>query len=194
MEVGVDGGEGGEVVGAEDMGGGLLEEAEVERDWAGPDEVRKHGGADAALRKDAVLVGLAKSAVAGVEVLGCGFDGEDADAGGKGAIEGAMKIFCGNGDVEGEGGYLGEGVDAGVSAARALGKDGFAGDAMDGLRESSLDSGKGGLDLPAAVGSAVVGEDGLPEGHKADGFEFDSCRCDSSRRVIGDLQQRCSDE
>jgi hypothetical protein len=39
---------------------------------------------------------------------------------------------------------------------------------MDGLREGSLDCGEGGLDLPAAVGSAVVGEDGLPEGHKAD--------------------------
>jgi hypothetical protein len=40
---------------------------------------------------------------------------------------------------------------------------------MDGLSEGSLDRGESGLDLPAAVGSAVVGEDGLPEGHKADG-------------------------
>ncbi len=37
-EVGIDGGEGGEVVGAEDVGGGLLEGGEIERRRAGPDE------------------------------------------------------------------------------------------------------------------------------------------------------------
>ena len=85
-------------------------------------------------REDAVLVGFAEGAVAGVEVFGDGFDGEDADARGKGAVEGAMEIGGGDGDGEGEGGDLGEGVDAGVGAAGALGEDGFAGDVVDGLR------------------------------------------------------------
>ncbi len=84
-EVGVVGGEGGEVVGAEDVGGGLLEMGEVEREAAGPDVGSEHGGADLriACGEDAVLVGLAAGAVAGVEVLrgrarrrGCGCWGE----------------------------------------------------------------------------------------------------------------------
>ena len=58
-----------------------------------------------------------------------------------------------------------EGVDAGVGAAGALGEDGFAGDAMDGVGERALDGGEVGLDLPAVVGGSVVGEDELPVRH-----------------------------
>ena len=43
-EVGVGGGEGGEVVGAEDVGGGVLEGGEVEAAGAGPDVGGEHGG------------------------------------------------------------------------------------------------------------------------------------------------------
>jgi hypothetical protein len=68
-------------------------------------------------REDAVLVGLAQGAVAGVEVFGDCLDREDTDARGKGAVEGAMKIGLGDRDSEGEGGDLCEGVDAGVGAA-----------------------------------------------------------------------------
>ena len=80
--VGIVGGEGGEVVGAEDVGCGLLQDGEVERKTAGPDVGGEHGRADAVAGKDSVLVGFAKRAVAGVEVFGDSFDGEDADAGG----------------------------------------------------------------------------------------------------------------
>jgi len=52
-----------------------------------------------------------------VEVFGDGFDGEDADAWGKGAVEGAMKIGGGDGSGDAEGGNLRESVDAGVGAA-----------------------------------------------------------------------------
>jgi hypothetical protein len=56
-------------------------------------------------------------------------------------------------------------VDSGVGAARALGEDGFSGDAMDGLCECALNGGERGLDLPAVVGCSVVGQDGLPVRH-----------------------------
>lgn len=115
--------------------------------------------------EDAVLVGFAAGAVAGVEVFGDGGDGEDADAGWEGAVEGAMEICGGDRDGEGEGGDLGEGVDAGVGAAGALGENGLAGDAMDGLGERALYGGEGWLDLPAVVGGSVVGEDCLPVRH-----------------------------
>jgi len=55
--------------------------------------------------------------VAGVEVFGDCLDREDADACGKGAVEGAVKIGSGDRDSEGEGGDLREGVNAGVGAA-----------------------------------------------------------------------------
>ncbi len=164
-EVGVSGGEGGEVVSAEDVGGGLLEEGEVERKRAGPDVGSEHGGADAFAGEDAVLVGFAEGAVAGVEVWRCGGDGEDADAGRESVVEGAVEIGGGDGDGEGEGGYLGEGVDTGVGASGALGKYVFAGDAVDGLCECALDGGELGLDLPAVVGGSVVAEDDLPVRH-----------------------------
>ena len=157
-------------MGAEDVGGGLLEGVEVEIEAAGPDEGGEHGRADDAAGfaagEDAVLVGLAAGAVAGVEFGRDGFDGEDADAGGEGAVEGAMEVGGGDGDGEGEGGDLAEGVDAGVGAAGALGEDGFAGDVVDGAGEGALDGGQAGLDLPAVEGGSVVREDGLPVRHR----------------------------
>ena len=166
--VGVAGGEGGEVVGAEDVGRGLLERGEVEGETAGPDVGGQKGRADScvvAAGEDAVLVGFAQGAVAGVEGFGDGFDGEDADACGERVVEGAMEIGGGDGDGEGEGGDLRESVDAGVGAAGALGENGFAGDAVDGVCEGALYGGEIGLDLPAVVGGSVVGEDELPVGH-----------------------------
>ena len=80
-------------------------------------------------------------------------------------VEGAVEIGGGDGDGEGEGGYLGEGVDAGVGASGALGEDGFAGDATDGLGKCALNGGESGLDLPAVVGSSVVGQSDLPVSH-----------------------------
>ena len=167
-EVGIVCGEGGEVVGAEDVRCGLLEDGEIERRAAGPYVGGEHGGADAivaAAGEDAVLVGFAQGAVSGVEVVGDGFDGEDADAWGKGAVEGAMKVGRGDGDGEREGRDLGEGVDPGVGAAGALGEDGFAGNAVDGVGEGALDGGEVGLNLPSVVGGSVVGEDDLPVRH-----------------------------
>ena len=113
--------------------------------------------------------------MAGVEVFGDGFKGQDADARRKGAVEGAMEVGGGDGYGEGEGGDLGEGVDAGVGAAGALGKDSFSGDMVDCLRESALDGGEVGLDLPTVVGGSVVSEDELPvrHGDDLDGITMD---------------------
>ncbi len=90
--------------------------------------------------------------MAGVEVFGNLLDGEDADARGKGAVKGAMEVGGGDGYAEGEGGDLSEGVDAGIGAAGALRKDGVSGDVVDCPRESALDGGEVGLDLPTVVG------------------------------------------
>ena len=147
---------------------GLLQDGEVERKAAGPDVGSEHGRADASVvvaGEDAVLVGFAEGAVTGMEVCRDRFDGEDADACGERVVEGAMKIGCGDRDSEGEGGYLREGVDSGVGAARALGENGFAGDAVDGLGEGALNGGEIGLNLPSVVRGSVVGEDELPVGH-----------------------------
>ena len=59
--------------------------------------------------------------MAGVEVFGCLLDGEDADAGREGSVEGFVEIGCGDGCRERKGGHLGEGVDSRVGAAGALG-------------------------------------------------------------------------
>jgi hypothetical protein len=56
-------------------------------------------------------------------------------------------------------------VNAGIGAAGALGKDGLSGDTVDCLRECALDGRQVRLNLPAVVGSSVVGEDGLPVRH-----------------------------
>ncbi len=105
-DVGVGGGEGGEVVGADDVGCGLLQGGEVEGALEGPDVRGEHRGADMVAGEDAVLVGLAAGAVAGVEVWGDFVDGEDSDAWGEDAIEGSVEVGAGDWIGEGDGGYL----------------------------------------------------------------------------------------
>ena len=100
-----------------------------------------------------------------VEVGGDGFDGEDADAGRKAAVEGAVQVGGGDGSGEREAGDLSESVDTGVGAAGALGKDTLAGGAVDGVGEQALDGGEVGLDLPSPVRGAIVGERELPVRH-----------------------------
>jgi hypothetical protein len=118
--------------------------------------------------EDAVLVGFAECAVAGVKVFGDGFYGENADACRECAVESAMKICGRDGGRQGEGGDLGKGVDASVRATGALGENGFSGDAMDGLGECALNGWKGGLNLPAVIGCSIVGENDLPVRHGDD--------------------------
>src|SRR5882757_2383346 len=171
--IGVRRGEGGEVVGAEDVECSLLQRLQIEGQRAVPDIRGEHGGADIAdapfLRdtgEDAVLVGLAEGAVAGMEPLRSGLDREHADTGWQGAVEGSMEIGGGDVAFEGKGGDLGERMDAGIGATRALGQNDFAGDVLDDLRQSSLDSSKSWLYLPAMKGRAIVGENCLPELHR----------------------------
>jgi hypothetical protein len=153
-------------VGAEDLGCGLLERGKVECEAACPDVGGKHGGADDIAGEDAVLVGFAEGAVAGVEVGGCEFDGEDTDARGESTVEGAVEVGAGDGDGEREGRYLSEGVDAGVGAAGALGEHGFAGDVMNHVGEGALDGRQVGLNLPAVEGGSIVAEGYLPVRHE----------------------------
>jgi hypothetical protein len=116
-------------------------------------------------RKDAVFVGLAEGRVAGVEGGWNFFAGEDADGVWEAMVEGALEVDGGDGRGEGEAGDLGESVDAGVSATGALGQNALSGDAEEGVGEQTLDGRQDGLDLPAVVGRAVVGEDELEVGH-----------------------------
>src|SRR5580693_8978348 len=91
-EVRVGGGEGGEVVGAQDVSGGAVQGAKIERPGTGPDVRGEGWRADVALavlrwpfavgrgaqREDPVLVGFAEGAVARVEARGNELGAEDA--------------------------------------------------------------------------------------------------------------------
>ncbi len=120
-EVWVGGGKAGEVMRAEDVGSGLIEERQIEAVRAGPDIGGEHGRADGFKRavagQDAVLVGLAEGVVARVEVRGRGTEGEDADRGRQGAVQGMMQVGRRDGCEKVEVGYLTERVDAGVGAS-----------------------------------------------------------------------------
>jgi len=108
--------------------------------------------------EDAVFVGFGEGGVAGVEGFGDGFGGEDADAGWERAVEGAEEVFGGDCGFQLEGCDLGEGMDAGVGAARTLREDGFAGQVAKRGRKGALNGREVGLDLPAVEGRAVVAE------------------------------------
>ena len=169
-EVGVYGGEAGEVVLAEDVVGGVVGEGEGEGPGAVPGEGREERGADGLFavfeaREEAVFVGLAESVVAGVEDGRCVLGGKDANAGGQGSVEGAEEVGWGNGRGEGDAGNLSEGVDASVRAAGALRENGFSGDVAEGCGKGALDGGEVGLDLPAVEGGTVVGEGEFPALH-----------------------------
>jgi len=166
-------------MGAEDVPCGVIEGRKIDGPWARPDVRGEDRWADeigfkvrysrlergSAEREDAVLVRLADGAVTGVEDRRNGFDGEDADAGRKAAVEGALEIGCGNRRGERERGDLSERVYAGVGAARALRKYSLAYSAVDGVGEEPLHGGQAGLDLPSVEGRAIVGECELPVSH-----------------------------
>ena len=76
--VGIDGGKGGEVVLAGDERGGLLHGVLIQRIGVVGDVAGKEGWNDVAA-PDAVVVALGAGGVAGMEVFGHLFDGEDAD-------------------------------------------------------------------------------------------------------------------
>jgi hypothetical protein len=77
-----------------------------------------------------------------------------------------MEVVGGDGGVEFEGRYLGEGVDAGVGTSGALREDGLACDQKDSFGQGSLDGGESGLNLPAVKRGAIVSEGNLPAGHR----------------------------
>ena len=142
---------------AGDEGGGLLHGVFIERIGVVGDVAGEEGRNDVAA-PDAVVIALGAGGVAGVEIVGHFFDGEDSDGGGKTVVEHDADVGGGNGAGGVKGCDLGERVDAGIGASRALGQELFSGEALDGVGESSLDGGLAGLDLPAVEGGAVVGE------------------------------------
>ena len=95
-----------------------------------------------------------------------------------------MQVGGGDGGGKREAGDLGEGVDAGVGAAGALGKDALADGAVDGVGEQALDGGEVGLDLPSAEGGAVVGESELPVRHGDELHGITKGEVQGSRREV----------
>ncbi len=107
---------------------------------------------------DFVAVGFGGGVEAGVEV-GVGFGGvEDADGGGEEAVDGAAEVVDGDAVVEGEGGYLGEGVNAGVGTTGAGDVDVFAVHIAEDFFEDALDGDEIGLVLPAVEIGTVIGK------------------------------------
>ena len=86
----------------------------------------------------------------------------DTNRWGEGAIERAEQVLGRNGSAESEASDLGQGVDAGVGAARALGQWRFSRDAAERSLQLALDGREAGLHLPALKVGAVVGEGKLP--------------------------------
>ena len=177
-KIGVGGGEGGEVVVADQDFGRLLEFGEVEDLGAVPDVGGEHRRTDQGVGvrgkvshdqsggEDAVLVGLGDGTMAGVEAGGDRFDGQYADARGESAVKGTMQVGGWDGDVEGERGDLSQGMDAGVGAPGALREDGLSRDLEDGSGEGSLHGRQLRLNLPAVKRCPIVGKDCLPKLHR----------------------------
>lgn len=144
----------------------------------------KNRGTDGVL-EDSVFVGFGDGGVAGMEGASYRSRLNDADGSREGAVEGAEEIFGRDVGLEFKAGDLGQGVNAGVGAARALRERGFTGDAAEGGLEFTLDCELAGLDLPAAEVSAVVGEgelEGLRNGLDGIGHGWGGIRFDN--RVI----------
>jgi hypothetical protein len=153
----VGGGEGGEIVLAFEDWGERAHDFFVERVGVVEDVAALEGRADFAA-EDAVFVRLFEGVEAGMEG-GRGFgDAVDADVRREEAIEGFLEVGGRDGVLEIEGGDLGEGVDSGIGAAGGFDADGGAFDFGEDLFELALDGGQAGLDLPAVVFGAVVGE------------------------------------
>ena len=168
--VGIDGGEGREVVFSSDEGGGLLHGVLIERIGVVGDVAGDEGRNDIAT-PDAVVIALGNGRVAGVESFGHFIHGKDADGGGKTVIEHNAEV--GGGDIAGglESCDLGESVDSGIRTARTLGKECFSGEALDGRGKGALDGGLAGLNLPSVEGRAVIGESEFESaGHGPQGF------------------------
>jgi hypothetical protein len=153
----VGGGEGGEIVLAFEDWGERAHDFFVERVGVVEDVAALEGRADFAA-EDAVFVCLFEGVEAGMEGgRGLG-DAVDADIGREEAVEGFLEVGGRDGVLEVEGGDLGEGVDSGIGAAGGFDADGGAFDFGEDLFELALDGGQAGLDLPAVVFGAVVGE------------------------------------
>jgi hypothetical protein len=107
---------------------------------------------------NAVSICLGDGRVAGMEFRRHFFHGKNPDGPRENVIEGAGKICDRNGRRNGDGGGLGQRVNACVSAARALGQRLFAGQLFDNGHQCSLNSGAVGLDLPTGEVMAIVSE------------------------------------
>ena len=173
-QVRIDRCEAGEVVFPDNLAGCPLGEFEVEVPRAVPtvgsylwwaDSIRL-GAEGRNTGKDAVLIGLADSAVAGVEPHRCVLRREDTNCWRQRAVECAEQTGGWDGGGELTACYLTVGVDPRVGAARALRQDGFAGDLADRCGERALNRREGWLDLPTVEVGAVVREDEFPDRHR----------------------------
>ena len=87
---------------------------------------------------------------------------EHSDCSRQGPVQCADQVRCGNTRGEADGCDLRQRVDAGICPARTLRQNCLAGDAMNCLRELTLESGQLRLHLPAVKIGAVIGKDQFP--------------------------------
>ena len=103
----------------------------------------------------------------GMEARLCEFDRQNADTCWQGTVQGVTEVRRRNRDSELEGGYLRESMDAGVGPTGALRKNCLARYAVDRRRQCALDGRQRGLDLPAVIRCAIVGQNAFPVWHLA---------------------------
>ena len=177
LDLGVELGEGGEVVVLHKDLGGLVHELDIGGEIDAAVEALPEGEA---LGGDVVLVGAGGGVEAGVGVGLDGEDGEDGEVGGEEGVELEDELLGVDGRQVGQGlgiggdlvalgvedigalgvvemGVVGAGVDAGIGAAAAHYGYGGAQQGGEGLLDGELHGGQAGLGLVAVVVGAVVG-------------------------------------
>jgi len=124
-EVGIGGGEAAEVALPDEGRSGVLQDVEIYSPGIGVDVTRKEGRADLAGCRfdgeDAVLVCLGASGMPCMKGVRDNVGVENANGGGKGAVESANEVGGWNSRLQGEAGDLGERVHASIGTAGALG-------------------------------------------------------------------------
>lgn len=122
------GGEGAEVVAADEKGEGVVEKIRIELAWKMPGTASEKWGQDGRGGKF-VTIGFFDGIEASVEIGRDFIAGHDADGGGEFGIEGGNPVVGIHGELVGgvEMGDLAEGVDAGIGAARGVEADFFFG-------------------------------------------------------------------
>ena len=174
--------EGREVVLPAYASGRLRHRGSVERPPDVPREPTEKGRGHGR-RVQEVAVALQAGRPASVESLRRGAGGENADVPRQRRVEGRHRGLRGDGARALHAGDLAEGVHARVGPARTDDADLAAGERAQRLDDQALHGGRAGLDLPAVVRRAVVGQQECEAGGRRAGVDRLPARCRAAEQL-----------